>query len=177
MIEPSTPTRDCPNPELWSCLDTDTCENEVLDFLKALVYALKPNYIVETGTAYGWSARAMGMTLHAWGGKLDTCDPDEDKLHYEFPPCVRYQAISSLDLVPEKEIDLLFLDSALELRVKEYFYFKPYLSPRAVVIIHDTGDTHSEFKTQVLSQLQNELDMVLLPTPRGLLIGRPKVSL
>lgn len=171
MIEPSTPTRDCPNPEKWTAICSDTCENEVLDFLRVLVHTIKPSYIVETGTCFGWSARAMALMM--WEGKIDTCDP-ENKLTDTLPRNVRYHQCKSLDFIPSGNIDLLFLDSDLNVRVREYFHFKPYLSARAVIVLHDVGDTHSEFKTQVLSQLQNELDMVLLPTPRGLLIGRPK---
>lgn len=172
MIEPSTPTRDCPNPELWSALDSDTCENEVLDFLRVLVATIKPKYIVETGTCYGWSARAMGTTLI--DGTLDTCDPEEKNL-YAWPKHIRYHKCSSLDFIPSAPIDLLFLDSALELRTKEYYYFKRFLSSRAIVVIHDTGETHAEFLSHVRETLKNELEFVILPTPRGLLIGRPKV--
>lgn len=173
MIEPSTPTRDCPNPELWSALDSDTCENEVLDFLRVLVATIKPKYIVETGTCFGWSARAMGTALI--DGRLDTCDP-EDKNLYAWPSHVKYHKCSSLDFIPTGPIDLLFLDSALELRVREYRYFKPSLGERAIVVIHDTGDTHREFLDEVRRELRDELEFVILPTPRGLLIGRQKIS-
>lgn len=172
MIEPSTPTADCPFPEKWSAICSDTCENEVLDFLAALVHTIKPNYIVETGTCFGWSARAMASKLIE--GRIDTCDP-EDKSKDAWPVNVRYHKCSSLDFTPTGPIDLLFLDSALELRAKEYFYFKPYLSSRGMVVIHDTGETHAEFLSTVRRELDSELEFVILPTPRGLLIGRPKV--
>lgn len=173
MIEPSTPTRDCPNPELWSALDSDTCENEVLDFLRVLVATIKPKYIVETGTCFGWSARAMGTALI--DGRLDTCDP-EDKNLYAWPSHIRYHKCASLDLIPSKKIDLLFLDSALEVRVREYFHFKPYFSDRTVIVIHDTGATHEAFLCDTRERLKDELEFVILPTPRGLLLGRPKIS-
>lgn len=172
MIEPSTPTRDCPNPELWSALDSDTCENEVLDFLRVLVATIKPKYIVETGTCYGWSARAMGTALI--DGTLDTCDP-EDKNQYAWPSHIKYHQCSSQNFTPSQPIDLLFLDSALELRLREYYRFKPFLSPRGVVVIHDVGETHADFALAIREGLSSELEFVVLPTPRGLLIGRPKV--
>lgn len=172
MIEPSTPTKDCPNPEQWSALDSDTCENEVLDFLRVLVATIKPRYVVETGTCYGWSARAMGQALI--NGRLDTCDP-EDKNLYAWPSNVKYHKCSSLDFKPTAPIDLLFLDSALNLRVLEYLIFKEHLSERAVVVIHDAGETHHEFLAEVREKLKDELEFVILPTPRGLLIGRPKI--
>lgn len=113
----------------------------------------------------------MGQALI--DGTLDTCDPEE-KNQYAWPKHIRYHKCSSLDFVPSAPIDLLFLDSALELRVKEYFYFKPYLSNRAVIVIHDTGATHQEFLDNVLAIMDNELHWVILPTPRGLMLGRPK---
>lgn len=170
MIEPSTPTRDCPNPEKWTARDSDTCEDEVLAFLRILAFTIKPDYVVETGTCYGYSAEALAPFC----GRLDTCDP-ENKLPDTLPKNVKYHQCSSLEFTPARPIDLLFLDSALELRVREYRHFMPSLSERAVVVIHDTGDTHREFLNEVRDQLRNELEFVILPTPRGLLIGRPKV--
>lgn len=175
MIEPSTPTRDCPNPEKWSAWDSDTCELEVLDFLAQLIDLLKPNYVVETGTCFGYSANAMAQADS--NVIVVTCDPEEKPRPRPLPPNVFYYQCSSLDFTPNKKIDLLFLDSALELRAKEYFHFLPFLSAQAVVVIHDTGETHAEFLAEVRKTLSSELDFVILPTPRGLLIGRPKVSL
>lgn len=171
MIEPSTPTLDCPEPFLWSALDSDTCENEVLDFLRVLAYLVKPKYVVETGTCFGWSASYMAMSM--FRGHIVTCDP-EKKFEYELPARVKYLQCASLDVYPTEPIDLLFLDSALELRVKEYHHFKPFLSPRAVVVIHDCGETHGDFLAEVRRELASELEFVILPTPRGLLIGRVK---
>ncbi len=107
------------------------------------------------------------------GAHIVTCDP-ERKFEYQLPANVKYLQCSSLDIHPTEPIDFLFLDSALDLRVKEYFHFKPFLSERAVVVIHDVGDTHAEFKAEVRRELANELEFVILPTPRGLLVGRPK---
>ena len=172
MIEPSYPTADCPEPQLWSAPDDDSSETEVLEFLTSLTNLIKPKYVIETGTCYGYSANAIAAGMQR--GKLITCDI-EQKRHIRFASeRIEFRLCSSLDIIPEEPIDLLFLDSDLGLRVKEYFHFKPYLSSRAVVVIHDTGATHQEFLDRVLEGLSRELNFLILPTPRGILIGRPK---
>lgn len=171
MIEPSTPTRDCPNPEKWSARDSDTCEEDVLIFLTYLAGLIKPRLTIETGTCFGASAYYLAQESE----KVLTCDPD-DKDKSEFLPHnqVEYRQCRGTELISTEPIDLLFLDSDLNERVAEYFHFKPFLSDRAVVVIHDTGETHADFLAQVKVALKDELDFVILPTPRGLLIGRPK---
>lgn len=169
-IEPSRPTAECPESHLWKSIDADTCELEVVVFLKYLVMLLKPRYILETGTCYGFTANAMAESLER--GKLTTCDPE--KKWAELHERVEYLQCESLSIVPTEPIDLLFLDSLTDIRVKEYFHFKPYLSSRAVVVIHDAGSTHPELLAGIMKLIPNELNGVFLPTPRGLFIGRPK---
>lgn len=169
ITEPSLPSTECPEPHLWKAIDWFSCEFEVIQFLMYLVRAVKPKYIVETGTCFGYTANAMATAMER--GSLLTCDPEKKWIDQHAR--VKYVQCKSLELVLEEPIDFLFLDSLPELRVQEYFYFKPFLSSRAIVVIHDTGESHKELLESVKELIPNELNGLFLPTPRGLFIGRP----
>lgn len=170
LAEPSPPSQDCPEPHLWKAFDCFSTEFEVIQFLMYLTRAIKPKYVVETGTCFAYATNAIATAMER--GKIITCDPIKQWI--ELHERATYLQIPSLDVLPDEPIDLLFLDSLPELRVQEYFHFKPYLSPRAVIAIHDTGASHPELLEGVKNLLRDELDGFFLPTPRGLFIGRPK---
>lgn len=170
IAEPSPPSKDCPEPHLWKALDCFSTEFEVIQFIMYLTRAIKPKYVIETGTCFAYTTNAIATALER--GKIVTCDPEKQWI--ELHERAEYLQCPSLEVIPTEPIDLLFLDSLPELRVQEYFHFKPYLSPRAVVVIHDTGESHQELRDEVKNLLLNELDGLFLPTPRGLFIGRPK---
>ena len=70
-------TPECPHPERWKMIDSQTTEVEVIDFLRSLVIALKPNLIVETGTFLAYSTLKMADGLRANGfGKIITIEYD-----------------------------------------------------------------------------------------------------
>lgn len=168
IAEPSPPSSDCPEPHLWKAIDCFSTEYEVIQFIMYLTRAIKPRYVVETGTCFAYTTNAIATAMER--GRIITCDPYKQwiQLHER----ATYLQIPSLELVPEEPIDLLFLDSLPELRVQEYFHFKPYLSSRAVVIIHDTGASHQELLDGVKALIPHELNGLFLPTPRGLFVGR-----
>jgi hypothetical protein len=59
-----TPPRpDCPHPEWWTSTDDDSTECEVTALVAAFVVALQPELVIETGTAFGQTAEAIG---HRW---------------------------------------------------------------------------------------------------------------
>ena len=61
--EYTPPSPECPHPERWRMMDSQTSELEVLDFLKALVMTIKPQLIVETGTFLGYGTLKMAEGL------------------------------------------------------------------------------------------------------------------
>src|SRR6202048_1172469 len=77
-------TPECPQPELWRMLDSQTTEVEVLDFLKTLVTTVKPKLVVETGTFLGHGTVKLAEGLKENGfGKVITI---------EFDPAIRARA-------------------------------------------------------------------------------------
>ncbi len=180
--EYTPPTPECPRPELWSMLDSQTTEVEVLNLLKTLVTTLKPNLVVETGTflGHGTVNLAAGVRENGFGRVITI----------EFDPNIRNRALSrfqssglspwiesrlesSLESNIDGTIDLLYSDSHLANREAEIRRLLPQLNPQGLLVIHDAS---SHFKTvrEAAHRLQAEglISMVLLPTPRGVVIAQ-----
>lgn len=177
MIEISQPTAECPHPEHWSMHDAMTAEVEVVDFIAQLVRTIKPRLVVETGTHKGFTARAIGAALRENGfGKLITCEVDtklfsEAKERIELAglsAIVDVRNVSSLELVVDGKIDLLFCDSDVNIRLDEVNRFAPVMSPNALILIHDvsTGSGAAIRRSVDACGIQR----IFLPTPRGLAI-------
>jgi predicted O-methyltransferase YrrM len=177
---PATP--ECPNPELWSMLDSQTTEVEVLDFLKTIVTTIKPRLVVETGTflGHGTVKLAEGVKENGFGRVITV----------EFDPEIRSRALrrfdasglspwiesrleSSLDTVIDGEIDLLYSDSHLANREAEIRRLLPQLNPRGLLIIHDAS-SHFKIVREAVLRLEAEglISAVLLSTPRGVVVAQ-----
>src|SRR6202050_241591 len=139
------PTPECPHPEWWQMVDSQSSELEILDFLKSIVITAKPQLIVETGTFIGYSAIKMAEGLKANGfGKLITIEFDPDifakaKQRIDLSGLrdwIEYRNASSLETPIEGTIDLLFSDSHLTIREQEIRRFLPQIDPRGLILIH-----------------------------------------
>lgn len=177
---PATP--ECPHPELWHMVDSVTTEVEVMDFLKALVVTVKPQLIVETGTFLGYSTIKMAEGQKANGfGRLITIEYDPEifaKAKERIDASglggwIECRNGSSLETRIDGTIDLLFSDSKLAIREEEIRRFLPQMDPRGLILIHD-ADSHSKVVREFALRLEREglLSVVLLPTPRGLVIAQ-----
>jgi len=182
QVEYTLPTPECPQPQLWRMLDSQTTEVEVLDFLKTLVTTLKPKLVVETGTFLGHATVKLAEGLKENGfGKVITI---------EFDPAIRAQAEerfrasglagwiesrleSSLETTIEGTIDLLYSDSHLANREAEIRRLLPRLDPRGVLVIHDAS-SHFKIVREAALRLEQEglISAVLLATPRGVVIAQ-----
>lgn len=180
----TAPRPDCPHPERWHAIDVLSTEREVSELVGALVGALRPDLVVETGTHHGWTSVAIGRALADAGvGRLVTLEIDTTCIPTARERCaglpVEVVEMSSLDYVPDGPIDMLWLDSLIDLRVPEYLHLLPWFSDRSVVGFHDTGPQHPP-------SLRRELDLLVdtgmidpplyLPTPRGVALARPTVT-
>jgi hypothetical protein len=83
---------------------------------------------------------------------------------------VRVHEIRSMDFRPVRNIDFLFLDSLMELRVPEFHRFKSWLNPGAVIAFHDTGPHKGDFQKMV--QSIPGLRFLQLNTPRGITLAQ-----
>lgn len=158
---------------LYTTPDEEAPESEVIELITAFVRALKPQVVVETGTAEGHTAEAIARALAKNGrGTLYTVEIDKAKVDRcrqrlaGLPAEVIFSAAQSVDPSSFGYIDLLYIDGHLEERANEYRHFDPYLRSGGIALLHDTLKFDPP-KTAVQELLGQQ---VCLSTPRGLTI-------
>jgi predicted O-methyltransferase YrrM len=180
--EYTPPTPECPNPQLWNMVDSQTTELEVLDFLKALVIAVKPRLIVETGTFLGYGTIKLAEGAKANGfGRVVTVEYDPalfEKARERVQAAglgewVECRNESSLTAQIDGDIDFYFSDSALAMREQEIRRLLPQVDPRGIIAIHDAS-SHFKVVREAALRMEHEglLSVCLLSTPRGLVIAQ-----
>jgi caffeoyl-CoA O-methyltransferase len=116
-------------------------------FLEMLVFALRPDVILEIGTFTGYSSIAMAGALPA-GGKIVTCDINDqsqaaarrhaeaagvaDRIEYRLGPAL--DTIASLDLM----FDFVFIDADKSNYLNYYEAVLPRLSPAGLIAADNT---------------------------------------
>lgn len=179
-------TPECAHPERWGMLDSMTAEVEVLEFLATLVTTIKPELVVETGSFLGVSTEWIARGLKRNGfGRVVSCE--YDPVVYEkartrmaesdLREWIEMRNESSLEMKVEGTIDLLFSDSDTDIREAEVKRFLPQMRPTGVILMHDAS---SHMKTVREAALRMEweglISVVLLPTPRGLVVAQPRAG-
>ncbi|MDA8343872.1 MAG: class I SAM-dependent methyltransferase [Thermaerobacter sp.] len=169
------PSPFCPSPERWTAIDGESTEREVTELVGSLVRAVQPDYVVETGTAFGYTAQAIGEALRRNGhGRLVTIELNEARVMEAEERCaqlpVKVIRLHSLEFVPEEPIQFAWLDSGSLDRDQELRRFLPWMAAGTILAVHDTGPQHP-----VQSRLQPLVDAgfvrsVRLRTPRGVSI-------
>jgi len=178
------PTPECPHPERWHMYDSMSAEVEVLDFLKALVMTLKPELVVETGTFSGLSTLRIAEGLKANGiGKIITCEYDpkvyaaaaERFKSSGLSQWIEARNESSLEMKIDGQIDFLFCDSETTIREQEVRRFLPQINPYGIIVMHDANSAMKTVREGAL-KLEQEglLSVLLLPTPRGLVLAQKR---
>jgi len=179
-------TPECPEPERWSMIDSMTAEVDVLEFIATLVTTIKPRLVVETGSFLGVSTEWIARGLERNGfGKVISCEFDsvvfaKANERIEASPLKQWIDLrneSSLEMQVEGTIDFLFSDSDMAIRAAEVKRFFPQMNPNGVILMHDAS-SHLQVVREAALRLEEEglISVVLLPTPRGLVIAQPKVG-
>jgi predicted O-methyltransferase YrrM len=148
IIEALATVKDGKTEGAWTNIDLYTAEIEILYLLYALVRAMKPKRILETGSYHGYSAVFMGQGCRENGwGDVDTVEKDPthaletqeliDKV--DLRDTVKVWNLDSMDFLPPKgaRYDFVFLDSEPELRKAEFDRFDEWISGHALVLFHD----------------------------------------
>lgn len=169
------PRPECPHPQRWHADSGRATEVEVIELIAALVRALQPELVVETGVFYGAATRAIGEALarnghgHLHGLEMHSPYAAEAARALTHLP-VTVHHMSSLDWTPPGPIDLAWLDSRLDARWQEIERYWPALHDRTVLAIHDTGPQHPVRDS--LRRFADKLVLLDLPTPRGVTLAR-----
>lgn len=179
------PRPDCPHPERWHSPDADSTELEVSRLVAAFVRALRPDLVIETGSAFGQTAHLIGDVLQSAGvGHLVTFETDMERvaqtaervkgLPVTVAPVPSLEGIAGMiaNGTPYGDVGFAWLDSLLELRVPELRAIRPLLAPGAVVGIHDAGEPghtkYNDFAAQIATAARDlGFARISLPTPRG----------
>ena len=164
--------------------DPMTAEIEVLDFLERLITTVKPQLVVETGsfTALSTLRMAAGMQQNGFG-KIVSCELDPAifaEAQKRIASCglsrwIELRNESSLEMQIDGVIDVLFSDSDIPIREQEVRRFLPQINPFGLVLMHDAS-SHTNTVRDAALRLEQEglLSVVLLPTPRGLVIAQKR---
>ena len=173
----TSPSSHCPNPELWSATDNQSTELEVTNLIAAFVVALRPKFVIETGTCEGNTAHAIGTALRAAGrGRLVTLEVDPNRIASATPRMaglpVEIRRQSSLEYTPDEPVDFAFFDSEVPLRPLEFERYLPFMHSRTVVGFHDTGPQHQTRTLLGPLEARGILAPLYLPTPRGVCFSR-----
>ena len=171
------PTDVCPYPERWSSVDPQATELEVINLIAALVGALQPDVVLETGTWTGWMAAAIGEVLADGYGRLVTIEKDPDVYAVAVERCaglpVEVLNRSSLDVDLDDigpHVGFAWFDSDPSVRVREFDRFLPLFDGRTIVGFHDTAAHHGGWSQAV--RTHSRLRCFDLPTPRGVILGQ-----
>ncbi len=175
----TAPREDCPHPEWWTANDDQSAELEVTGLVAAFIRAIQPEYVVETGTATGQTAEAIGLALQANGhGRLDTLETDAECVKASTVRCAGLPVSvvhgSSLEFTPATEIGFAWFDSLLPLRAVEFERFSPWLPRGALVGFHDTGPHFGPGLRSDIAALAaaRRLRPISLRTPRGVVFAQ-----
>lgn len=162
------------NPQYWHSQDGESTEIEVSEMIAGLVRATQPEFVIETGSAWGQTTRYIGEALRANGhGFLVSLEPDDARRNYTAWYChellhgwLFLSPETSLEFKPDRRVDFLFSDSDMTVRTDELIKFWRYMDRDALIVVHDTVDP-------MLNQALNALDQfrsIRLHTPRGVTI-------
>jgi predicted O-methyltransferase YrrM len=174
------PHAGCAHPEYWHAHDSDSTEAEVGALIAALVVALQPELVLETGAAFGHTTAQIGRALRRNGhGACVSLELDRGRAAVARARCrglpVEVVVESSLEYEPAGRIDLLFSDSDYATRRPEIERLRPWLEPGAIVAVHDTTSGERGHHVNMRAEVERLeragiLRAVYLPTPRGLAI-------
>ncbi len=166
----------CPEPHLWHAHDSESSEAEVGTFIGALVRTVKPSIAVETGSAYGYTTREIGIALTDNGrGCLWTVEIDRGRADDVAQLCrdlpVTVACDDSLKWTPPEGINLCFFDSLGPLRQKEFLRYRPHMAEGCIVAFHDMAPHHGIKQDVEALMERGMIRAIFLHTPRGLCIG------
>jgi predicted O-methyltransferase YrrM len=169
-----TPPRDaCPHPEYWEVENIMATERTVSELVAAFVRACQPEMVLEIGSHYGQTTALIAQAIKDNGhGQAVSLELDADLANVARARCgdlpIEIVTVNSLEYVPDQMIDFLFVDGQLD-RLADLEHFIPYLTERALIILHDMA--HEVYAPQIprMIELLGER-YISLDSPRGLLI-------
>lgn len=169
------PSAWCRTPQRWHAPDAQGTETEISALIGALVRALQPDFVLETGAYHGQTTERIGEALqwngHGYAHSLEKV-PDragEAAARVDGLP-ITVVCVDSAGYTPPESIGLAFLDSEPHLRAGEVARFWDWFEDGAIVCVHDTAPQHVAAAALDLGAMAHGMAAINLRTPRGLLI-------
>lgn len=164
------PRSACPHPEWWHSDDGQATEHEVTELVGAMVRALQPEYVVETGSFSGQTTHAIGKALQRNGhGHCDSLEINEGHALVARQRCIDLPVTiilaSSLGFTPASTIDFAWFDSDPDSRIPEFNLYRPHMRVGTICGFHDTSPHHAPWAEQL--PFIEGTQVITLPTPRG----------
>lgn len=165
----------CPEPHHWHSDDAQGTEEEISRLVGALIGALQPAFVLETGAYHGQTSMHIGRALarngHGYGHSLEkvACRVHKAAGRVTGLPVKVVYADSAVYLPPEP-IGFAFLDSEPGLRAGEVARFWDWFEDGAVVCVHDTAPQHVVASGLDLAVMAHGMPAINLRSPRGLLM-------
>lgn len=171
----------CPDDSLWTSRDVQSSEDEVSEFLGALVRMIKPRVVVETGCYLGDATIAMAKALKGCGrrlAKVVACDTDESRAKIVMDRVIEEKlfdnavvsTLTGLELIEKigDTADFFFIDSSPEgaVRKAEIEMALDLARPGTLIAVHDTAPQHVSVRNAVESV--EGAQKIYFNTPRGL---------
>jgi predicted O-methyltransferase YrrM len=127
------------NPTLYSAPTPRSCENEVKEFIQALVNLTKPDTVLEVGVAEGWTTLAIAAALDRNGvGTLHAIDLEPPTLDIDHPR-VEFHQMDFRAFTPPATVDLAFMDATLDEKDQEVLHFSSHYQPGTILLLHNVG--------------------------------------
>lgn len=180
----------CRNPELWSCWTGQGVEVEVANLLVALVNALKPDVVVETGTHVGVATAALAAGCRANGfGHVWTLEPEEAHVIVAKEVALRSGVSDYVSFVIGDDAEAMVAEHELSGRIgfalvdcgepmvrraNVAAMLEGHMADHGVIAVHDTSEWWDKWGDGLRGAL-NGAGTLHLPTPRGLTLIGPCV--
>lgn len=169
------PSQLCPHPERWHSRDADSTEIEVSALVGAFARALRPDFVLETGTAWGQTAEQIGEGLQTGDtGYLFTLEVNPERVAESQTRCnglpVSVVRSESLAWTPPDDVvfGLCWFDSLHHLRVPEFMRYREWMKKGTIVGFHDTAPHQGQLRAEIMELESAGLILpIFLNTPRG----------
>jgi predicted O-methyltransferase YrrM len=150
-------------------------------FLSMLIRAVKPRYILEVGTSFGYSTLWLGEAAKDIGACVTTIDIDPDKIDVarqffqkaglsDIVIIKKGQANKIVEhIAQETAFDFIFLDAGKDDYLPQFKTLFPTMKP-GTICVADNAISHSENMRDFLDFVRNhdELNTVLIPLGHGM---------
>lgn len=157
--------------------------------LAGLIYATRPDIVLELGTENGASCLILGAAVKDLGvGKVFSVDMANKNPPFaesivvdENLPVEFVLNTNSLDFLKGNAFDqskkyFVFSDTNINTRPEEVELIRRFLPPGTVIAVHDTSDLHPHGPMNLKNKLHPDIQFVEIDTPRGLTILKTKVN-